>query len=70
MEESSKISGVISNLKPRLSYGVNGNVNGIGNFDVCSTVFMGWAQKHTERFNRILQIQVSVNTGLHLGANP
>lgn len=38
MEESfwkdSKISEVISNLKPRLSYGVNGNVNGIGNYDV------------------------------------
>ena len=32
--KDSKISGVISNLKPRLSYGVNGNVNGIGNFDV------------------------------------
>lgn len=38
MEENfwkdSKISQVISNLKPRLSYGVNGNVNGIGNYDV------------------------------------
>lgn len=38
MEENfwkdSKISEVISNLKPRISYGVNGNVNGIGNFDV------------------------------------
>lgn len=38
MEETfwkdSKISSVISNLKPRLSYGVNGNVNGIGNYDV------------------------------------
>lgn len=32
--ERFKISEVISNLKPRISYGVNGNVNGIGNFDV------------------------------------
>ena len=32
--KNSKISNVISNLKPRLSYGVNGNVNGIGNFDI------------------------------------
>lgn len=38
MEEAfwkeSKISEVISNLKPRISYGVNGNVNGIGDFDI------------------------------------
>lgn len=36
MEENfwkeSKVAEVVSNLKPRLSYGVNGNVNGIGNF--------------------------------------
>lgn len=32
--KESKISEVISNIKPRLSYGVNGNVNGIGNFDI------------------------------------
>lgn len=28
------VSRVITTLKPRVSYGVNGNVNGIGNFDV------------------------------------
>ena len=32
--KDSKISDYISNIKPRISYGVNGNVNGIGNFDV------------------------------------
>ncbi|RNC66284.1 TonB-dependent receptor [Proteiniphilum sp. X52] len=30
----SKISNFISNFKPRVSYGVNGNVNGIGNFEI------------------------------------
>lgn len=30
----SPLAGVVSVLKPRVSYGVNGNVNGIGNFDV------------------------------------
>lgn len=38
MEESwwkdSNVSEVISNLKPRMSYGVNGNVNGLGNYAV------------------------------------
>lgn len=32
--QDSKISEVVSNLKPRLSYGVNGNVNGLGNYTV------------------------------------
>lgn len=32
--KDSKVSGVISNLKSRVSYGVNGNVNGIGNYEV------------------------------------
>lgn len=32
--KESKLSEVVSNLKPRVSYGVNGNVNGIGNYDV------------------------------------
>lgn len=32
--KESKVADVISNLKPRLSYGVNGNVNGIGNYEV------------------------------------
>ena len=32
--KESKISDIISNIKPRISYGVNGNVNGIGNFDI------------------------------------
>ena len=32
--KESKVADVISNIKPRLSYGVNGNVNGIGNFDI------------------------------------
>lgn len=45
--KDSKISGVISNLKPRLSYGVNGNVNGIGNFDVYGAYSQVGA-KHTE----------------------
>ncbi len=37
MEESfwkeSSISNIVSNLKPRISYGMNGNVSSIGNFD-------------------------------------
>ena len=32
--KESKVSDIVSNLKPRLSYGVNGNVNGIGNYEV------------------------------------
>lgn len=32
--KNSKLSDIVSNLKPRVSYGVNGNVNGIGNYDV------------------------------------
>ncbi len=31
--KNSKISDVVSNLKPRISYGVNGNVSGLGNFE-------------------------------------
>ena len=30
--KDSSVSNVISNLKPRISYGVNGNVSGLGNF--------------------------------------
>mgnify|MGYP000795041568 FL=1 len=32
--KGSKISDVISTLKPRVSYGINGNVNGINDYDV------------------------------------
>lgn len=32
--KESKVADIISNLKPRISYGVNGNVSGIGNFDI------------------------------------
>lgn len=32
--KNSKLSDIVSNLKPRVSYGVNGNVNGIGNYEV------------------------------------
>ncbi len=32
--EGSKLSNVISSLKPRISYGVNGNVAGIGDYEV------------------------------------
>lgn len=32
--KESKVADVISNLKPRISYGVNGNVNGIGNYEI------------------------------------
>ena len=32
--KNSRVSNVLSTLKPRLSYGLNGNVNGIGNYDV------------------------------------
>lgn len=32
--KESKLVDVISNLKPRISYGVNGNVNGLGYYDV------------------------------------
>ena len=32
--KESKLADIISNLKPRVSYGVNGNVNGLGYYDV------------------------------------
>mgnify|MGYP000137509763 CR=1 FL=1 len=32
--KDSKLADIISNLKPRVSYGVNGNVNGLGYYDV------------------------------------
>ncbi len=32
--KDSQVSKIVSTVKPRVSYGVNGNVNGIGNFDV------------------------------------
>lgn len=32
--KDSKFAEVVSLIKPRISYGLNGNVNGIGNFDV------------------------------------
>ncbi|MGL5730789.1 MAG: SusC/RagA family TonB-linked outer membrane protein, partial [Bacteroidales bacterium] len=32
--KESKVIDVISTLKPRISYGINGNVSGLGNFDV------------------------------------
>ena len=36
---------VISTLKPRISYGINGNVNGIGNYDVYG-VYGQWENTH------------------------
>ena len=35
--KDSKLSDIFSNLKPRVSYGVNGNVNGLGNYEVYGT---------------------------------
>ena len=32
--KDSNVSDLISTFKPRLSYGVNGNVNGLGNYTV------------------------------------
>jgi len=32
--KDTQVSKIVSTVKPRISYGVNGNVNGIGNFDV------------------------------------
>ena len=32
--KDSKLANVVSNLKPRVSYGVNGNVAGLGNYEV------------------------------------
>lgn len=32
--KESKLADVVSNLKPRVSYGINGNVNGLGYYDV------------------------------------
>lgn len=32
--KENQVSKIVSTVKPRVSYGVNGNVNGIGNFDV------------------------------------
>ena len=32
--KNSKISNIITNIKPRISYGVNGNVNGIDDFAI------------------------------------
>ena len=31
--KDSKLAGIVSTLKPRISYGINGNVNGIGNYE-------------------------------------
>lgn len=35
--QDSKLANVISSMKPRLSYGVNGNVNGLGEYEVYGT---------------------------------
>ncbi|RGM49001.1 TonB-dependent receptor [Bacteroides sp. OM08-11] len=32
--KDSKLADIVSTIKPRVSYGINGNVNGIGNYDV------------------------------------
>ena len=32
--KDSELAKVVSTVKPRISYGINGNVNGIGNYDV------------------------------------
>lgn len=60
--KDSKLSKVISNIKPRISYGVNGNVNGIGNFDIYGTykqISSSTYQGSTAYYNSTL-----VNTGL------
>lgn len=43
--KDSKVADVISTLKPRISYGINGNVNGIGNYDVYG-VYGQWENTH------------------------
>lgn len=60
--KDSKISDVVSNLKPRISYGVNGNVNGIGNFDIYGAYDLVGAKNYggsSAFYNSAL-----VNTGL------
>ena len=60
--KESKVSDVISNIKPRLSYGANGNVNGIGNFDIYGVykqIGAGNYNGQTAYYNSTL-----VNTGL------
>lgn len=66
MEENfwkeSKLAHIISNLKPRVSYGVNGNVNGIGDFDIYGAYNLVDAKNYdgsSAYFNANL-----VNTGL------
>lgn len=60
--KNSKLSNVISNIKPRISYGINGNVNGIGNFDIYGVYKQIDAKNYngqTAYYNSAL-----VNTGL------
>ena len=35
--KDTKLAEIVSTVKPRISYGINGNVNGIGNYDVYGT---------------------------------
>ena len=35
--KNSKLVDIVSTVKPRISYGINGNVNGIGTYDVYGT---------------------------------
>ena len=60
--KDSKISDVVSNLKPRLSYGVNGNVNGIGNYEV----YGAYGQVSSKNYGGLSGFYNSglVNTGL------
>lgn len=44
--KDSKLADVVNNLKPRLSWGVNGNVNGLGYYDVYGTY-----EKVTNNYN-------------------
>lgn len=58
--QNSSLSNVISNLKPRISYGTNGNVNDLGNYEVYGTYGT------TDNYNSSSAIVNSglINTGL------
>lgn len=60
--KDSNVSDIVSNLKPRISYGVNGNVNGLGNY----TVYGSYGQVGAKNYDGSAAYYNNglVNTGL------
>lgn len=73
--KNSGISKVISTVKPRASYGSNGNISGLGNYDVqgvysLTTAYNGngaFVNSTPTNFNLIWERSSSVDVGLDLG---